>query len=182
VGCIESHKEHQESKQGDVMSEDLIPAEAKLKLLFEHRPWEIEPDEAEWIDKSTDYKCRIMRNQHTGTLCGYVGIPRGHKLHGMTYQELGEQHTIPVHNGLTYSGWRCWWSQGDDYHYFGFDTSHAGDFSPVLAVQMLKWGGAADVRGFYKEEEYRTWDYVQTEVNVLVLCLQALDKEMRHVS
>jgi len=38
------------------------------------------------------------------------------------------------------------------------------------------------VRGFYKEEEYRTWDYVQTGVNVLVLCLQALDKEMRHVS
>jgi hypothetical protein len=161
------------------MSEDLIPAEAKLKLLFEHRPWESEPDEAEWIDKSTDYKCRIMRNKHTGTLCGYVGVPRGHKPYGMTYQELGKQHTIPVHGGLTYSGG---WGEGDDYHYFGFDTAHASDFSPVLAVRMLKWMGSVDdVRGFFKEE-YRTWDYVQTEVNVLVLCLQALDKEMRHVS
>lgn len=115
-----------------------------------------------------------MRNKHTGTLCGYVGVPRGHKLYGMTYQELGKRHTIPVHCGLTYSGWRCWWSEGDDYHYFGFDTAHAGDFSPGLAVQMLKWAKSEGVVDYHKTDTYRTWDYVQTEVNVLVLCLQGI--------
>jgi len=163
------------------MSEDLIPAEAKLKLLFEHRPWESEPDDAEWIDKATGYKCRIVRNTHTGTLCGYVGIPRGHRLYGMTYQEAERQYSIPVHGGLTYGGWRFWWGEGDDYHYFGFDTAHAGDFSPGLAISMIKWR-ASEVVNACKEEEYRTWDYVQTEVNVLVLCLQGIDTGMRHVS
>ena len=45
--------------------QDLVPAEEKLKLLFEHRPWETEPDEAEWVDGPTKYKCRILRNEHT---------------------------------------------------------------------------------------------------------------------
>lgn len=161
-------------------TEDLIPAEDKLKLLFEHRPWESEPDEAEWIDKATGYKCRIMRNKHTGTLCGYVGIRRGHRLYGVSYQEAErDDNNFHVHGGLTYSGP---WGEGDDYHYFGFDTAHAGDFSPGLAISMIKWGSADDVRGFYKEEEYRTWDYVKAEVNVLVLCLQRIDGGKSYVS
>jgi len=154
-------------------TEDLIPAEEKLKLLFEHRPWETEPSYADWVDEPTKYKCRIVRNDHTGTLCGYVGVPEGHRLYGMTYQELEKQYSIPVHGGLTFSGHM---GEGSVYHFFGFDTAHGGDFSPTLAMQMLRWANAEGAFHHYKYEEYRTWDYVKTEVNVLALCLQGIEE------
>jgi hypothetical protein len=161
--------------------QDLIPAENKLKLLFEHRPWETEPDEAEWIDEPTKYKCRILRNHITGTLCGYVGVPEGHRLYGMTYQEAEkDDNDFLVHGGLTFSGHM---GEGSVYHFFGFDTAHGGDFSPGLAVSMLKWTGEPDdVREFYKEETYRTFEYVQREVMNLALQLLYCDKGVRDVS
>jgi len=153
--------------------QDLIPAEEKLKLLFEHRPWEIEPDEAEWVDEPTKYKCRIMRNDNTGTLCGYVGIPRGHKLYGMSYQDAKKDFPFHIHGGLTYSG-----ELGEEggLHYFGFDTAHADDFSPRLAIQMLRWANAEGAFHHYKYEEYRTWDYVQKHVKRLSAALWLIEK------
>jgi len=160
-------------------NQDLVPAEEKLKLLFEHRPWETEPSYAEWVDAQTKYKCRIFRNEHTGTLCGYVGVPEGHKLYGMTYQELEKQYSIPAHGGLTFSGHM---GEGSVYHFFGFDTAHGGDFSPTLAMQMLRWANAEGAFHHYKYEEYRTWDYVVSEVNMLAVCLQVLGEESNNVS
>jgi hypothetical protein len=159
-------------------NQDLVTPEDKLKLLFEHRPWESEPSYADWVDAPTKYKCRIVRNEHTGTLCGYVGIPRGHRFYGMSYQEAErDDNNFHVHGGLTYSGEL---GEEDGLHYFGFDTAHGGDFSPGLAVSMLKWTGEPDdVPGFYKEEEYRTWDYVNREVVNLALQLRYCDERGR---
>jgi len=155
--------------------QNLVPAEEKLKLLFEHRPWETEPSYADWIDTQTKYKCRIFRNEHTGTLCGYVGIPRGHKMYEVTYQELEKQYSIPVHGGLTYSGPLGGGSVFDGW-YFGFDTAHADDFSPKLAVQMLRWANTEGVVDYHRGETYRTWDYVKAEVNMLAFCLQGIEE------
>jgi len=81
-----------------------------------------------------------------------------------------------VHGGLTYSG-QLGVGSGFDEWYFGFDTAHGGDFSPGLAVSMLKWTGEPDdVREFYKEETYRTFEYVQREVRNLALQLLYGDK------
>lgn len=156
-------------------NEELVPAENKLKLLLEHRPWETEPNQAEWVDARTNYKCRIVRNEHTGTLCGYAGVPRGHKMYEVAYQELERQYSIPVHGGLTYSGQLCVGSGFDEW-YFGFDTAHAGDFSPGLAIVMLRWAHTEGVLGYHKGEKYRTWDYVARDVNVLAYCLQGIEE------
>jgi hypothetical protein len=162
-------------------NQDLVTAEDKLKLLFEHRPWETEPDEAHWDDATTGYKCRILRNEHTGTLCGYVGVPKEHRFYGVSYQEAErDDNNFHVHGGLTFSGHM---GEGSVYHFFGFDTAHGGDFSPGLAVSMLKWAGEPDdVRWLYKEETYRTWDYVNREVVNLALQLRYCDKGGNHVS
>jgi hypothetical protein len=170
-------------------NQDLVTAEDKLKLLFEHRPWETEPDEAEWVDAQTKYKCRILRNDQTGTLCGYVEVPEGHKMYGVSYQELEKQYSIPVHGGLTFSGGLGRENVVDGW-YFGFDTAHAGDFSPGLAISMIKWASTAGVARYHKGETYRTWDYVVRDVNMLAFCLQGIDggvdggvdEGMRHVS
>ena len=150
-------------------TEDLVTPEDKLKLLFPHRPWESEPSYADWDDAQTGYKCRIKRNETTGTLCGYVGVPRGHKLYGMTYQRLEADSTIPVHGGLTFSGAM---GEGDVYHFFGFDTAHAGDLSPGLLMVTMQWYEGGPIR----DETYRTWEYVKNNVQVLASQLKLYNK------
>ena len=156
-------------------NQDLVTPEDKLKLLFEHRPWESEPDEADWDDAKTGYKCRIKRNDSTGTLCGYVGVPRGHRLYGMTYQrleaELEADSMIPVHGGLTFSGAM---GEGDVYHFFGFDTAHAGDLCPAAVLVTLKY--VENAKGFHEGDTYRTWEYVKNNVQVLALQLKLYNK------
>jgi hypothetical protein len=169
-------KSNQKQKQRQKMTDqDLVPAEEKLKLLFEHRPWETEPSEAEWVDEPTKYKCRIVRNEHTGTLCGYVGIPKGHKLYGMSYQDAEKDFPFHIHGGLTYSGQLGGGNVFDGW-YFGFDTAHVDDFSPRLAIQMLRWAKTDGVVNYHKEETYRTWDYVQKHVGRLSAALWLIEK------
>lgn len=118
-------------------------------------PWDSEPDEMEWVDEKTGYACMIRRNQ-MGSLCGYVEVPKKHPYYGFYYssadpriRSLRERVTIAwyalrgrrpsqdpydnrldvvidVHGGLTYAGNRT----DDERWFFGFDCSHAGDFSP----------------------------------------------------
>ena len=154
-------------------NEDLLTAEDKLKLLFPHRPWESEPDEANWVDVDTGYKCRIVRNEHTGTLCGYVGVPREHRLYGMDCQDAEKNYPFYVHGWLTFSGAM---GEGDVYHYFGFDTAHAGDLSPALVLAMMQWYEGGPIR----DETYRTFEYVKREVDVLAWQLSKFDKGENH--
>lgn len=57
--------------------------EAPPKSQWGPGPWQDEPDAIDWRDEATGYACAIRRNLLlTGTLCGYVGIPPGHALHG----------------------------------------------------------------------------------------------------
>jgi hypothetical protein len=45
-------------------------------------PWQDEPDGLDWRDEATGFACAIRRNLTLGSLCGYVGVPPGHALHG----------------------------------------------------------------------------------------------------
>ena len=147
-----------------------LTPEQKLKLLVAHRPWESEPNHAEWIDEDTDYKCRIVRHDHFGHLCGYVGIPKNHPLWGKHYSD--DEVGIQVHGGLTFAdsanpdgdwGGGLWW--------FGFDCSHAGDLSPKMLMYLVEKDYYNSARG----ETYRTWDYVENEVRELVRQLRDED-------
>lgn len=49
--------------------------------------WKTEPNQLEWFDESTGYRCAILRH-HTGKhLCGYVQIPKSHILHKLHYRD-----------------------------------------------------------------------------------------------
>lgn len=48
-------------------------------------PWENEPDRKEW--EAHGLPCLILRTPNSGALCGYVGVPEGHVLHGRAYSE-----------------------------------------------------------------------------------------------
>lgn len=69
--------------------------------------------------ESSGLACRI-RTGGLGCLCGYVGVPTGHPLFGVHYDDLTD---VDVHGGLTFSSLfeegegALWW--------LGFDTAHA---------------------------------------------------------
>lgn len=152
----------------DTDNTSLTP-EQKLKLLVAHRPWESEPDNAEWEDKLTGYKCRIVRHGHFGHLCGYVGIPKNHTLFGAHYSD-DEMADIRVHGGLTHSSKDA---DATDVWWFGFDCSHGGDLSPKMLVHLI--GNGHTYTPDKGSDVYRTWDYVENEVRELVRQLRDED-------
>lgn len=125
--------------------------------------WDSEPDKLQWIDAATDLDCLIHRGP-SGALCGYVGVPPGHKFHGLGYSEVEPDPS--VHGGLTFAsacdetprpngGGIChiplpgrpadvWW--------LGFDCAHSGDFCPAYSREFSGW------------ESYRHLAYVKHEV------------------
>ena len=142
----------------------MLEARHKMKLFFAVRPWENEPDHAEWIQEPSGYKCRIRRNEGTGTLCGYVGIPKEHRFWGISYEESHVELSeieVDVHGGFTYS------AEGDDgWWYFGFDTAHSDDFAPAIVELLIESKYEFKDRGlsFHDCMNYRTWEFVEYEI------------------
>ena len=153
----------------DATTNPTLTPEQKLKLLIADRPWETEPNHAEWIDEDTDYKCRIVRHDHFGHLCGYVGIPKNHPLWGKHYSD-DEVENLDAHGGLTHSGE----DQDDkDTWWFGFDCSHGGDLSPNMLVHLI--GNGHTYTPDKGSDVYRTWEYVEREVRELSAQLRMED-------
>lgn len=47
--------------------------------------WDAEPDKMQWQDETSGYVGLITRHEHFGNLCGYIGVPKSHPLHGSHY-------------------------------------------------------------------------------------------------
>jgi hypothetical protein len=140
----------------------MLEARHKMKLFYPVRPWENEPDHAEWIQEPSGYRCRIKRNEITGSLCGYVGIPKEHRFWGKCYH--GENEEVDaisedVHGGLSYS------AQGDDgWWYFGFDTAHADDFTPKIVEMLIGLGREVGDLRYHECMNYKTWEFVEDQI------------------
>lgn len=118
-------------------------------------PWDSEPDKIQWVDEATDLDCLIKRN-HSGALCGYVGVPPSHPLHGWDYS-TAEDRGIEVHGGLTYAA-ACQEDAGDNaichvplpgreanMWWFGFDCAHYMDAVPRMLDLKYEHGTYKDV-------------------------------------
>jgi len=152
----------------------MLEASLKMKLFYPVRPWEDEPDNAEWIQEPSGYKCRIKRNPITGTLCGYVGIPKGHTFWGEDYNGGNDEMDAiqdDVHGGLTYSQ-----ADKDGWWYFGFDTAHSSDFCPAIVEMLIRVGSDQDPPKYHECAKYKTWEFVENEVYWLGKRLWAYDK------
>ena len=135
-------------------------------------PWRDEPDKAQWVDEATGLDCLIVRNRR-GALCGYVGVPPGHPLHGRDYADTD----LDVHGGLTYSDYcqegaedgpgvchvpepgrpaEVWW--------LGFDCGHYYDLSPGVMEANQRLQREVGIPWYRGEEgTYRTFGYVRDE-------------------
>jgi hypothetical protein len=142
-------------------------------------PWNDEPDKKQWLNTATGYPCLIVRN-HSGSLCGYVGVPEGHPCYQRDYQSVD----VEIHGGLTFadacaqdgdeSRHICHKASGDDrVWWLGFDCAHLGDISPAHDAWGLARGG---VVGFNDElSSYKTVGYVTRQVESLARQLKALE-------
>jgi hypothetical protein len=129
-------------------------------------PWDGEPNRMDW--RHAGLPCFALRNR-LGVWCGYVGVPRGHALFGLTYDEVD----VRVHGGLTYAS-RCEApichvpqpGESDEIWWFGFDCAHGGDLIPGMQAVM---GNLQAFRG----DIYRDLAYVKAETDQLADQLKA---------
>lgn len=115
-------------------------------------PWTDEPNVLHWVDSGLD--CLIVRN-HSGALCGYVGLPEGHKYFEEHYQNI----RIDVHGGITYSSPKCTTDSIEFdklLYWIGFDCSHSWDYSPMFDYN------------FESVEQYKNIEYVKNEINSMI--------------
>jgi hypothetical protein len=50
-------------------------------------PWQNEPDKKQWRDRASSYLCLVIRSP-AGSLCGYVGVSKGHPAYGLHYDGI----------------------------------------------------------------------------------------------
>ncbi len=129
-------------------------------------PWTTEPDKVQWHTRA-GLPGLVVRNKHSGSLCGYAAVLPGHPLYEKPYQEVDG---IDVHGGLTYSAFcmenghichvpepgepdKVWW--------LGFDCGHAWDVAPCMPGLL----GLVNQNG--DEWQYRDLEYVQDQVECL---------------
>ena len=147
----------------------MLEPEMQIKLLLQERPWEHEPDHEEWVHEPTGYRCWVRRHPTFGSLNGYVAIPKEHKLYGISYGDTSPD--IEVHGGLTYAEL----DNATGEWVFGFDCAHADDFSPKLALTMMKVMENYDMDLHLRATKYRTFEYVKGQVESLAKQLKIVD-------
>ena len=159
----------------------------KPKAQWPDGPWKHEPDEKRWEDRNTGLECLALRGP-VGSWCGYVGVREGHPAYGFSSyktdfdlveiasgraaKQVNVQHQvneISVHGGLTYAGTDD--ARGKHLHWYGFDCSHAGDYSPSYeAIEQL-----GQSTGWGCVVEYRDLAYVMAECGRLAEQLGAIN-------
>jgi hypothetical protein len=124
-------------------------------------PWQREPDKRQWLDEATGLPCLIVRHDHSGHLCGYVGVSPGHPW----YEKTDEAVEARVHGGLTFCG-KCRPDgrichkvepgEPDDVWWLGFDCAHCGDLTSIDRCGVA-------VCGYSRGDQYRDFEYVTRE-------------------
>lgn len=89
------------------MTTDIVPFDWDVKEAWGEGPWLTEPDRMVWVDEATGLDCMILRAPVTGALCGYVGVPPGHPLHGKPMRDESQEH-ICEHCGYDHTLMGAW--------------------------------------------------------------------------
>lgn len=129
--------------------------------------WQNEPDKIQWQDKETGLPCLIVRN-HSGALCGYVGVPPMHSAYEKHYGDLD----FNCHGGLTFSDFCQDHEHGichipdagepDNVWWLGFDCGHGGDIIPSFLVLQKDMPEMRSFTGAWGET-YKGIAYVKEE-------------------
>lgn len=143
------------------------------KVSWPEGVWQGEYDNKQWRDETTGLPCLVVRVDHTGHLCGYVGVSKGHPLYEVYDNNFPRDVDIDVHGGVTFTG-KCSADEhgichkvepgeDDDVWWIGFDHSHCGDLYPTSRERPSSLG-----------ESYKTTGYVEAQCRNLATQLAAM--------
>lgn len=102
-----------------------------------------------YIGEHGGFNWHILRMRHSGHLCGYVELPKGHPKYGKNRYE--DHFDLTVHGGITY----CDFSEDKSKFIIGFDCSHCDDLRPYDGFR-------------FENSVYRNKDYVLSEIKSLI--------------
>lgn len=131
-------------------------------------PWDGEDDS--YYLKYGDYHCFIKRNESTGNLCGYIGVPKNHPW--AKADDIYDMN-IDVHGGITYyESYLAGEAASGMLRWLGFDCAHWDDLIP--ANSMFYAGKSSAISsGTYK---YKTVEFVKKQLaNLAAQAQKALD-------
>lgn len=111
-------------------------------------PWQDEPDLIGWTVDGI--ACLVNRNEHFGTLNGYVGVPKACAWYGLDQHALDD--VVECHGGVTFAE-----PAPDGLWWVGFDCGHSQDLTPSFGAAFATMLGA----------QYRDVAYVTAAVEEL---------------
>lgn len=111
-----------------------------------------------YVLREVSAHCVVYRHPEMKHLCGYVGLPKNHKL----YKSDGwKMDHVEVHGGITFSNfWKKREGFKPDYWYIGFDAGHYMDYVPGLVETLEGIGGSTS---FFNDNVYRNMAYMTEE-------------------
>lgn len=128
------------------------------------------------------YQCSVIF-QTLCHRCGYVGVPKGHSLYGLDYDEF----QIDCHGGLTYANPTLYGHEDEtDIFWIGFDCAHCNDGKDYEAghkyfaddathIEMMNHWEEFD-KQYPCGEEVRTQEYVEEQYRKIVDQLIAYER------
>jgi hypothetical protein len=128
---------------------DHVNDDSPLRTRWARGEWDSEPDRVDFEHEG--YRCRVVRNCETGTLCGYVELPADFPL------EFADEGDIRAHGGITFCGKH---NDGDS-TWVGFDCAHAWDVSPLIVGMS---GGMLSS----EDASYKNVEFVKKECREIV--------------
>jgi hypothetical protein len=105
-------------------------------------PWDQEPDRIEWRARA-GLPCLIVRSPSVGVLCGYVGLPPGHRYHGVDAEAVDVEVPVDLCYSAPCRGAICHVpapGKAEDVWWIGFDCAHAHDLMPFVAERFAGHG------------------------------------------
>lgn len=138
-------------------------------------PWSEEPDLMVWRFPEVGYLAAIVRQAHSGHLCGYVAAPKDHPVRESDTDYDGFPDDLVAHGGVTFFGGVPSVSYGAELSdlidtedaldfWVGFDCAHSGDARP---------GSSRPIRD---HEEYKGVAYTRHHVKLLARQMWELEE------
>lgn len=136
------------------------------KKNFPPGKWINEPDYCEWSHYNLD--CVAIRDMTLGIWKGFVSIDPLHPYHNKSIEELLKNNALAdiffsVYGGVCFSGKLPKKYNFDSKWWLGFETSHGGDFMPLLKLDSQ----GPDMDKLLSNQTYKDFNFIRKETNKL---------------
>jgi hypothetical protein len=152
------------------MSTNLIFIEFYDKKVFPPGKWMNEPDLCSWEHK---LPCLALRDMGLGIWKGFVGLDEQHPYYGQSIEELlkspraseAMEIFVSVYGGFSGAGRLPpkYKEFAQNYWWIGIETSHGGDFAPLLVIDTSDPNAAK----MTANQTYKDLRFIRKETNKL---------------